>query len=150
MRNIATLCHDIWKRVREFKDRNLQSPEPSYFTPPSKITDVEEDVSKDFDVRISFGDTDDEYDKASPSMERSGLVADKPSAPKLSAKLKATSQRQLDLGDGIYQKPPLDLLEARDVSVSVLQPLACLQLTRCAPLMVKLYHTHHQFYQTKF
>ena len=121
MRNIATLCHDIWKRVREFKDRNLQSPEPSYFTPPSKITDVDEDVSEDFDVRISFGKTDDEYDKASPSMERSGLVADKPRAPKLSAKLKATSQRQLDLGDGIYQKPPLDLLEARDVSVSVLQ-----------------------------
>ena len=121
MRNIVTLCHDIWKRVREFKDRNLLSPEPSYFTPPSKITDVDEDVSEDFDVRISFGDTDDEYDKASPSMERSGLVADKPSAPKLSAKLKATSQRQLDLGDGIYQKPPLDLLEARDVSVSVSQ-----------------------------
>ena len=121
MRNIVTLCHDIWKRVREFKDRNLQSPEPSYFTPPSKTTDVDEDVSEDFDVRISFGDTDDEYDKASPSMERSGLVADKPRAPKLSAKLKATSQRQLDLGDGIYQKPPLDLLEARDVSVSVSQ-----------------------------
>ena len=121
MRNIVTLCHDIWKRVREFKDRNLQSPEPSYFTPPSKITDVDEDVSEDFDVRISFGDTDDEYDKASPSMERSGLVADKPRAPKLSAKLKATSQRQLDLGDGVYQKPPLDLLEARDVSVSVSQ-----------------------------
>ncbi|MEZ7880292.1 MAG: DNA translocase FtsK 4TM domain-containing protein [Rhodospirillales bacterium] len=121
MRNIVNLCHDIWKRVSEFKDRNFQSPEPSYFTPPSKITDVDEDVSEDFDVRISFGDTDDEYDKASPSMERSGLVADKPSAPKLSAKLKATSQRQLDLGDGIYQKPPLDLLEARDVSVSVSQ-----------------------------
>ena len=82
---------------------------------------MDEDVSEDSDVRISFGDTDDEYDKASPSMERSGLVADKPSAPKLSAKLKATSQRQLDLGDGIYQKPPLDLLEARDVSVSVSQ-----------------------------
>ena len=121
VRNIATLCHDIWKQVHEFKDRNFQSPEPSYFIPPSKITDVDEDVSEDFGVRISFGDTDDEYDKASPSMERSGLVADKPSAPKLSAKLKATSQRQLDLGDGIYQKPPLDLLEARDVSVSVSQ-----------------------------
>jgi len=121
MRNIVTLCHDIWKQVYEFKDRNFQSPEPSYFIPPSKITDVDEDVSEDFGVRISFGDTDDEYDKASPSMERSGLVADKPSAPKLSAKLKATSQRQLDLGDGIYQKPPLDLLEARDVSVSVSQ-----------------------------
>ena len=121
MQNIVTLCHDIWKQVHEFKDCNFQSPEPSYFIPPSKITDVDEDVSEDFDVRISFGDTDDEYDKASPSMERSGLVADKPSAPKLSAKLKATSQRQLDLGDGIYQKPPLDLLEARDVSVSVSQ-----------------------------
>ena len=121
MRNIVTLCNDIWKQVHEFKNRNFQSPEPSYFTPLSKITDVDEDVSEDFDVRISFGDTDDEYDKASPSMERSGLVADKPSAPKLSAKLKATSQRQLDLGDGIYQKPPLDLLEARDVSVSVSQ-----------------------------
>jgi S-DNA-T family DNA segregation ATPase FtsK/SpoIIIE len=82
---------------------------------------VDEDVSEDSDVRISFGDTDDEHDKASPSMVRSGLVADKPSAPKLSAKLKATSQRQLDLGDGVYQKPPLDLLEARDVSVSVSQ-----------------------------
>ena len=121
MRNIVTLCNDIWKQVHEFKNRNFQPPEPSYFTPLSKITDVDEDVSEDFDVRISFGDTDDEYDKASPSMERSGLVADKPRAPKLSAKLKATSQRQLDLGDGIYQKPPLDLLEARDVSVSVLQ-----------------------------
>ena len=121
MRNIVTLCNDIWKQVHEFKNRNFQSPEPSYFTPLFKITDVDEDVSEDFDVRISFGDTDDEYDKASPSMERSGLVADKPSAPKLSAKLKATSQRQLDLGDGIYQKPPLDLLEARDVSVSVSQ-----------------------------
>ena len=121
MRSIATLCHDIWKQVHEFKDSNFKAPEPSYFIPPSKITDVDEDVSEDFDVRISFGDTDDEYDKASPSMERSGLVADKPSAPKLSAKLKATSQRQLDLGDGIYQKPPLDLLEARDVSVSVSQ-----------------------------
>ena len=121
MRNLPTLYYDISKRVHEFKDRNFHSSEPSYFTPPSNTADKDEDVPEDFDVQISFGDTDVEDDKVSPSMERSGLVADKPRTPKLSAKLKASRQGQLDLGDGVYQKPPLDLLEARDVSVSVSQ-----------------------------
>ena len=121
IRNLPAQCHNVFERVGEFKKRVFSSSERGNRTPSFKASDTDDEVPEDFDVRIAVGGNADEDDKADTSMERSGLIADKPSAPKLSAKLKATRQRQLDLGDGIYQKPPLDLLEARDVSASVSQ-----------------------------
>lgn len=87
----------------------------------------EPETREDIDVRVSVGDenpemeiaTEDEVE-ATPA-KRSGLVADKRENSKESKKAKASRQRQLDLGEGIYQLPPLDLLELPESNPSVEQ-----------------------------
>ncbi len=83
----------------------------------------------EIDVRVAVGDLEEEpADTDTPGlvdrdvpMARTGLVADKRESSKESAKAKATRQRQLDLGDGVYMAPPLDLLESPDSNPTVEQ-----------------------------
>jgi len=79
---------------------------------------------EDIEVRVSVGTEEPEVsDEADPEIEmkRTGLVADKREHSKESNKAKATRQRQLDLGDGVYVAPPLDLLESPESNPSVEQ-----------------------------
>jgi S-DNA-T family DNA segregation ATPase FtsK/SpoIIIE len=96
----------------------------------SKLNDIDrsfgpeglnDDLLKDFDVRISVGEKSVNDLSETEPMERSGLIADKQKTLKQSAKITASRQRQLDLGDGVYQAPPLDLLAARDINATVTQ-----------------------------
>ena len=82
---------------------------------------MNDDLLKDFDVRISVGEKSVNDLSETEPMERSGLIADKQKTLKQSAKLTASRQRQLDLGDGVYQAPPLDLLAPRDINATVTQ-----------------------------
>lgn len=104
-------------------------------SPSFRRRDTDEDVAddakpeplEDIDVRVSVGDDDLAIDDAAEDIavatpaKRSGLVADKKEHSKESKKAKASRQRQLDLGDGVYQIPPLDLLELPESNASVEQ-----------------------------
>lgn len=91
--------------------------------PPQAPQAEEEDLS----VRVSIGDNDidlrtDSVDApASAPATRTGLVADKKPSAKESKKVKSRQQRQFDLGDGVYQMPPLDLLELPESNPSAEQ-----------------------------
>ncbi len=64
-------------------------------------------------VRISVGLDDVEPSSSSPeSQERSGLVDSPVAKPKAGKKSKAKSQGRLNLGDGVYCPPPVELLTA--------------------------------------
>jgi len=65
-------------------------------------------------VRIAIGDDDDdiEIDHKVPDAERSGLVDARQSKPSVGKKAKAKSQGRLNLGDGVYSPPPVELLAA--------------------------------------
>ncbi|NQW00212.1 MAG: DNA translocase FtsK 4TM domain-containing protein, partial [Rhodospirillales bacterium] len=82
---------------------------------------------EDLNIRVAVGDGVAETParpadpQAKTAAERAALVADKREISKESRKAKASRQRQLDLGDGVYQLPPLDLLESADSRVAVEQ-----------------------------
>jgi len=81
-------------------------------------SDDEDDANQDgVMVRIAVGDEDDndidiEEGSAPPSTERSGLVDAKQTKLSVGKKAKAKSQGRLNLGDGVYSPPPVELLAA--------------------------------------
>jgi len=78
-------------------------------TPEARI--IREDPDDGVSVRISVGDTTSPEPDPTPSdQERSGLVEAKALKPKPGQKAKAKSQGRLNLGDGVYCAPPVELL----------------------------------------
>jgi len=72
---------------------------------------IRENADDGVSVRISVGDTaNPEPDPAPTDQERSGLVEAKAQKPKPGHKAKAKSQGRLNLGDGVYCAPPVELL----------------------------------------
>ncbi len=121
IRKLPFLCRYLWVLLIEFTRQILLSTKqkgpPLFFASQT----LENEVSKDFTVRVNIGNKNSNDLSEPAQMENKALVSDKPNLLKQSAKLKATRQRQLDLGDGVYLTPPLDLLAARDSNTTIIQ-----------------------------
>jgi S-DNA-T family DNA segregation ATPase FtsK/SpoIIIE len=111
----------LWELSTEFKKQIFSLTKRDDIKPLFTPQTSDDGVLKSFDVQISVGNKTDTGLIDSDSMERGGLVADKLGKLKQNLRLKATRQRQLDLGDGLYQAPSLDLLAARDINNTVTQ-----------------------------
>ncbi len=122
---VRTLISKSRALVRDNADwRQRLTPSLQSAKPLSGSAMQEDD--EDHVVHVSIGETDADIPvqlKESPAvnMERTGLVADKRDRAAESKKAKASRQRQLNLGDGVYQMPSLDLLEAPNISTTVAQ-----------------------------
>jgi S-DNA-T family DNA segregation ATPase FtsK/SpoIIIE len=121
IRNIPFIHGYLCKRVTELTTKIFLSTKKKAIEHSLKNKILDDEVIKEFDVQISVGDREDNDLDKLPSYEDYELIADKPGRLKQREKLKATKQRQFDLGDGLYQAPPLDLLAARDVNTTVTQ-----------------------------
>ena len=116
IRSLPAIADNLFRHGAQLRDRlapHIKSDNKAPIDGPSDMPGAVED----FDVQIAIGEppaSDQEAASANNSrnLERTGLVADKRDKPKESKKAKAGRQRRLDLGEGLYEVPPLDLLEA--------------------------------------
>jgi S-DNA-T family DNA segregation ATPase FtsK/SpoIIIE len=120
IRNLINTYINIREWSTELK-RILSSTELENRNSLFSIRISDDERLKDFDDRLHAGGKKVDGEDKIASMEHMGLIADKPTTLIQRAKLKGVRQRQLDLGDGVYQAPPLDLLAPLDVTASVLQ-----------------------------
>jgi len=80
---------------------------------PPELRALGEDPDGGVSVRISVGnDTTPEPGFSADAQERSGLVEAKTEKPRTGKQARAKSQGRLNLGDGVYCAPPLELLAA--------------------------------------
>jgi S-DNA-T family DNA segregation ATPase FtsK/SpoIIIE len=93
--------------------RSENKSDPQSLAMASIEDDVDEDTITGVAVRVSVGNVDSVADcEDEGSQERSGLVDARAAKPKVGKKAKAKSQGRLNLGDGVYCPPPVELLAA--------------------------------------
>lgn len=127
VRNIVPNTQALLKRVNALRTQitpTVRKQETFVDAPADREEIAVSEPTEDLDVHVSVGSPEPELtDAPDPEieMERTGLVADKREHSKETSKAKATRQRQLNLGDGVYVAPPLDLLESPESNPSVEQ-----------------------------
>ncbi len=125
LKKIGPSANTLLKHGAELRTRITPSLKPGPAT-DAPTTEPFDNQSDDLDFRVAVGDEDavaacQETPESESAVERTGLVEDKREHSQESKKAKASRQRRLNLGDGLFLPPPLDLLESPESNPSVEQ-----------------------------